>query len=460
MSFTRIITKLTLLLCALCASLLFSDEPQSGYFEELGLRFDWQSDSNGLMIIWRDLGDGLPPTETITETELTITATYRGQPVVGGVRAIPFAQSGLTTETLIIFDARNAKYLLLQLDALKPLLTVNNYKQNHIRFAVLTTELIELGTVTNSIELQETLGKLAAYTNGSDGVVENTDTLNVALRLMESSGYLRKSIIVTESLLATIGENEILSTISKAKNIGVAIYPILMPRKITDFGWALEISEKSGGKVLPWLGMKPSNIIASNTFSNIYSGGIISYSSNTHYILPGENEVSILLTFTNKESFSYSFPFIVDNATFITLINPNNWIDWLFNQERKLYGFLFICLFIIIISVAMYLLIRQLYGNVIAELEDLNTGEIYRIKKLPFVIGRAENADLRIDDTNVSRRHAAIKVAHGGGLEIIDLESTNGTTLNSVKIQSARLGINDKVCISRTILCLKSITII
>ena len=65
-------------------------------------------------------------------------------------------------------------------------------------------------------------------------------------------------------------------------------------------------------------------------------------------------------------------------------------------------------------------------------------GREFPIEKDAFVIGSAPNADLRLEDSSVSRRHCEIR-ADERGYGIADLESTNGTFVNGVRIASAFL---------------------
>ena len=65
-------------------------------------------------------------------------------------------------------------------------------------------------------------------------------------------------------------------------------------------------------------------------------------------------------------------------------------------------------------------------------------GREFPIEKDAFVIGSAPNADLRLEDSSVSRRHCEIR-ADVRGYGIADLESTNGTFVNGVRIASAFL---------------------
>src|SRR2546428_3679448 len=68
-----------------------------------------------------------------------------------------------------------------------------------------------------------------------------------------------------------------------------------------------------------------------------------------------------------------------------------------------------------------------------------------------LVVGRVE-ADISLDDEEVSRRHALVRRA-GGGIEILDLGSRNGTWVNGVRISSAtHLAHGDDVRLGQTML--------
>jgi S1-C subfamily serine protease len=81
-------------------------------------------------------------------------------------------------------------------------------------------------------------------------------------------------------------------------------------------------------------------------------------------------------------------------------------------------------------------------------LTGARAGQSERFDKPTVVVGRASQTDLRFDaqkDLDVSGRHAEIR-GGGGGYEVHDSGSTNGTFVNGVKIQgSARLKPGDHV---------------
>jgi pSer/pThr/pTyr-binding forkhead associated (FHA) protein len=66
-----------------------------------------------------------------------------------------------------------------------------------------------------------------------------------------------------------------------------------------------------------------------------------------------------------------------------------------------------------------------------------------------LVLGR-ENADLFLDDPQVSRRHAVVRVVEGG-LEVEDLGSSNGTFVNGRRIERpTSVGASDSLRVGET----------
>ncbi len=71
-----------------------------------------------------------------------------------------------------------------------------------------------------------------------------------------------------------------------------------------------------------------------------------------------------------------------------------------------------------------------------------------------IVIGRGTDADLRINDPGVSRRHAEIRVqagdSSGADVSVVDLGSTNGMLVNGSRVQQASLDDGGTVKIGNT----------
>jgi pSer/pThr/pTyr-binding forkhead associated (FHA) protein len=66
-------------------------------------------------------------------------------------------------------------------------------------------------------------------------------------------------------------------------------------------------------------------------------------------------------------------------------------------------------------------------------------------------IGRGLSADLHLDETSVSRRHA-ILVPRAGGARVLDDRSSNGTFVNGRRIQQADLSNGDVIVVGRVVL--------
>ena len=88
------------------------------------------------------------------------------------------------------------------------------------------------------------------------------------------------------------------------------------------------------------------------------------------------------------------------------------------------------------------------YGRVMVH-EGRNASYEIELRQPVTVIGRGSDADLRLADQAVSRRHAEIRV--GGGAAVLnDLHSTNGTTVNGARITTTRLADGDEVRLGET----------
>jgi pSer/pThr/pTyr-binding forkhead associated (FHA) protein len=64
-------------------------------------------------------------------------------------------------------------------------------------------------------------------------------------------------------------------------------------------------------------------------------------------------------------------------------------------------------------------------------------------------IGRATGADFIVDAALVSRVHCRVTALPDGGLELRDLDSTNGTFVNGQRVETARLASGDRIQVGR-----------
>lgn len=77
-------------------------------------------------------------------------------------------------------------------------------------------------------------------------------------------------------------------------------------------------------------------------------------------------------------------------------------------------------------------------------MEAPHAGKTYRVKRSPSLIGRA-SGDLVIADERVSKKHAQLDVSGPGHYLLMDLASTNGTTVKGRSITTTRLDHGDVV---------------
>ena len=73
-------------------------------------------------------------------------------------------------------------------------------------------------------------------------------------------------------------------------------------------------------------------------------------------------------------------------------------------------------------------------------------GKTFRLKKDgPTTVGRSKEADITLNDTSISRKHAEITTNGSDKVAIIDLNSTNGTFVNGNRVKEANLQEGDKL---------------
>jgi hypothetical protein len=76
-------------------------------------------------------------------------------------------------------------------------------------------------------------------------------------------------------------------------------------------------------------------------------------------------------------------------------------------------------------------------------------GRAYDLKKPSVVIGRSKDCDIRVSDPNISRQHAEIR-QEGSTYWLVDLDSTNGTSVNGRALKRAKLDDEDRITLGST----------
>lgn len=80
----------------------------------------------------------------------------------------------------------------------------------------------------------------------------------------------------------------------------------------------------------------------------------------------------------------------------------------------------------------------------------VGTGNKILLNRPQITIGRADDADVRLAKAGVSRQHAVIRPLSDDRFEIADLNSTNGTYVNSQRIEVATLKDQDLIAIGES----------
>ncbi len=82
-----------------------------------------------------------------------------------------------------------------------------------------------------------------------------------------------------------------------------------------------------------------------------------------------------------------------------------------------------------------------------------NAGQIYPITRPRVVLGRGAGSDIQLPDSETSRRHAMLEI-HDDVATLVDLESTNGTFLDGVRVQRATLASHQEFSLGSTTIML------
>ena len=78
-------------------------------------------------------------------------------------------------------------------------------------------------------------------------------------------------------------------------------------------------------------------------------------------------------------------------------------------------------------------------------LEGNSQGKVLPLTTGSTLIGRGSTCDLPLTDEGVSRRHAKLAISEDGVVNLIDLDSTNGTFLNRARIDMAIVREGDRI---------------
>jgi len=96
---------------------------------------------------------------------------------------------------------------------------------------------------------------------------------------------------------------------------------------------------------------------------------------------------------------------------------------------------------------------RELSIPYIVVLAGDQVGRVVRLHRgNDYIMGRQRSCDIFLDDANISRKHAVLKVSSQGIAQLADFGSTNGTRVNGKKIKEQQLFDGDRISIGNFVL--------
>ncbi|MFO0865611.1 MAG: ATP-binding protein [Gemmataceae bacterium] len=84
-------------------------------------------------------------------------------------------------------------------------------------------------------------------------------------------------------------------------------------------------------------------------------------------------------------------------------------------------------------------------------IKGIDEGRQFELRDAVISIGRDSSSRIRLNDTEVSRRHAEFR-REGDGVRVIDVGSANGTFVNQKRVQEALLQPGDRIAIGQSVL--------
>lgn len=89
------------------------------------------------------------------------------------------------------------------------------------------------------------------------------------------------------------------------------------------------------------------------------------------------------------------------------------------------------------------------HGPAVTLMLQDGSSRVYHVREGSNILGRSTDADLRLPDTGVSRQHAEI-TWNGQDAVLVDLQSTNGTTVNDTPIDNWLLADGDVITLGHS----------
>lgn len=96
-------------------------------------------------------------------------------------------------------------------------------------------------------------------------------------------------------------------------------------------------------------------------------------------------------------------------------------------------------------SAALFLLTRRRQRGLLVHDEDADDGVWYELLALPVSLGSAAGNDIVLPEDHVSRNHALLESKGRGQVDLVDLNSENGTFINGERVSRRMLADGDRI---------------
>ncbi len=429
------------------AQLSAGETARSGWVaSEIG-RMAYVTDGRDLLLNWRPYAKGLPAVSNESFTyQLSLNAQV-GELVLENKLAGNNPAISKLVLILLEGDSQKASVNLFALAGfISSQLAVNGQR-------IIVGHLGNQLNILGEIEAPEDLGEMVArMTALPDSSLTPMTARNMLPRLKTYLGRQPESrkAVITQLAAMDAWVNVDQDFVFWSRMSNTVFYPLVMPG---DLSHGVRLAALTGARALPWLGSSVAPVVAASNFREQHAGGLLLYKLQDFYRLPFEGEQRLEGTLTiNDQSLRGQFVVVPEPAGLAVLLDPRNWIEWIQVPGRSIYGYLmfFLLAFLLVwMLLMMWTLVYRPGSQVFAKLSLEDTGEVVRVTRFPFTIGRAKRCDLCLDDETVSRLHAQLELAADGGLVLTDLQSGNGTYLNEHAVTSVRLGMEEDMRFGR-----------
>jgi hypothetical protein len=403
-------------------------------------------------VVWRDVPpDGAPVVVSKTQPPAGIDVSL-GDQKLEVISLTTYPDSGLGVAFLVLLDPSSPAFGDTATELLPRVFAAARRPHHTWLLAVADPDLRVVSEISGNTSAEGLMEALAEAASVRSTVPANPSAVSAALDLLSRRAEGRHALIAPVNMLLSPDGSEAAwekGAASESTSSQLAVLPLAPgePASADEANRLMDLAERHGGRVLPWLGRAPSPVEIGAALSELDSGGLARfiYPEQYRYSVPLEDHALEVVAAVARPpsaivvSVDRPAPPLLDAPS---LLAQGAWpVGWLTTPGRMISGVSVIAVYVAILAlvVALVLLLLRRPQRFDLILEVFQPAALVRVRKLPFVIGRGAGADLSIEHETVSREHARIVRDRKGSLCIEDLQSTNGTFVDGERVNRASL---------------------